>query len=207
VVPLFRKQIREGGPVTVTHKDVIRYFMTIPEAAQLVIQAGSLGRGGDVFVLDMGEPVRIADLARRMINLMGLTVRDEATPEGDIAIRYSGLRNGEKLYEELLIGTDVARTEHPMIMRAMEESLPWPRVRHFLAQLQLASNAFDCEQTLNLLLESVNGFAPVSEGIDDLVWQARKTGSGSEGKAAGNAAMAPPASTGKIVDLESGRRA
>ncbi|MFZ1624334.1 MAG: polysaccharide biosynthesis protein, partial [Gammaproteobacteria bacterium] len=160
-----------------------------------------------VFVLDMGEPVRIADLARRMINLMGLTVRDEATPEGDIAIRYSGLRNGEKLYEELLIGTDVARTEHPMIMRAMEESLPWPRVRHFLAQLQLASNAFDCEQTLNLLLESVNGFAPVSEGIDDLVWQARKTNSGNEGKAAGIAAMAPPASTAKIIDLESGRRA
>ncbi len=207
VVPLFRKQIREGGPVTVTHKDVIRYFMTIPEAAQLVIQAGSLGRGGDVFVLDMGEPVRIADLARRMINLMGLTVRDEATPEGDIAIRYSGLRNGEKLYEELLIGTDVARTEHPMIMRAMEESLPWPRVRHYLAQFQLASNAFDCEQTLNLLLESVNGFVPVSEGIDDLVWQARKADSGSDGRAAGNAAPAPPASAGKVVDLESGRRA
>ncbi len=207
VVPLFRKQIREGGPVTVTHKDVIRYFMTIPEAAQLVIQAGSLGRGGDVFVLDMGEPVRIADLARRMINLMGLTVRDEANPDGDIAIHYTGLRNGEKLYEELLIGTDVARTEHLMIMRAMEESLPWPRVRHFLAQLQLASNAFDCEQTLNLLLESVNGFAPVSEGIDDLVWQARKTNSGNEGKAAGIAAMAPPASTAKIIDLESGRRA
>jgi FlaA1/EpsC-like NDP-sugar epimerase len=207
VVPLFRKQIREGGPVTVTHKDVIRYFMTIPEAAQLVIQAGSMGRGGDVFVLDMGEPVRIADLARRMINLMGFTVRDEANPEGDIALRYSGLRHGEKLYEELLIGTDVARTEHPMIMRAMEESLPWPRVRHFLAQLQLASNAFDCEQTLNLLLESVNGFVPVSEGIDDLVWQARKVGSGSEVKAAGNAAMAPPVSTGKVVDLDSGRRA
>ena len=180
VVPLFRKQIREGGPVTVTHKDVIRYFMTIPEAAQLVIQAGSLGQGGDVFVLDMGVPVRIADLARRMINLMGLTVRDEANPDGDIAIRYTGLRQGEKLYEELLIGNDVARTEHPMIMRAMEESLPWPKVRHYLAQFQLAGNAFDCQQILNLLLESVNGFVPVSDGIDDLVWQARQADSGSE---------------------------
>ncbi|MEZ5561402.1 MAG: nucleoside-diphosphate sugar epimerase/dehydratase [Gammaproteobacteria bacterium] len=202
VVPLFRKQIREGGPVTVTHKDVIRYFMTIPEAAQLVIQAGSMGQGGDVFVLDMGEPVRIADLARRMINLMGFTVRDETNPEGDIAIRYTGLRNGEKLYEELLIGNDVTRTEHPMIMRAMEESLPWPKVRHFLAQLQLAGNAFDCQQTLNLLLESVNGFVPVCEGIDDLVWRARQADSGDDGRAAD-----PPASIGTVVDLESGRRA
>ena len=207
VVPLFRKQIRDGGPVTVTHKDVIRYFMTIPEAAQLVIQAGSMGQGGDVFVLDMGEPVRIADLARRMINLMGLTVRDEANPEGDIAIHYTGLRNGEKLYEELLIGSDVTRTEHPMIMRAMEESLPWPKVRHFLAQFQLAGNAFDCEQTLNLLLESVNGFVPVCEGIDDLVWQARQADLNSAATMTGKAAMSPPASNGSLVDVESGRRA
>jgi len=202
VVPLFRKQIRNGGPVTVTHKDVIRYFMTIPEAAQLVIQAGSMGRGGDVFVLDMGEPVRIADLARRMINLMGFTVRDEVHPEGDIAIEYTGLRQGEKLYEELLIGTDVTRTEHPMIMRAMEESLPWPKVRHYLAQFQLAGNAFDCEQTLNLLLESVNGFVPVSEGIDDLVWRARQAETGSEG-----GAVRRPPEAGTLIDLESGRRA
>ena len=207
VVPLFRRQIREGGPVTVTHRDVIRYFMTIPEAAQLVIQAGSMGQGGDVFVLDMGEPVRIADLARRMINLMGLTVRDEANPEGDIAIHYTGLRQGEKLYEELLIGTDVTRTEHPMIMRAMEESLPWPKVRHFLAQLQLAGNAFDCEQTLNLLLESVNGFMPVSEGIDDLVWQARQTDLDSAARMTGEAAMSHPTSIGSLLDVESGRRA
>jgi FlaA1/EpsC-like NDP-sugar epimerase len=207
VVPLFRKQIRDGGPVTVTHRDVIRYFMTIPEAAQLVIQAGSMGQGGDVFVLDMGEPVRIADLAERMIKLMGFTVRDEANPEGDIAIRYTGLRHGEKLYEELLIGNDVTRTEHPMIMRAMEESLPWPKVRHYLAQFQLASNAFDCEQTLNLLLESVNGFVPVSEGIDDLVWQARQADPGSDGRVAGKAAPGSPATGGTVVDLESGRRA
>ena len=207
VVPLFRRQIRDGGPVTVTHRDVIRYFMTIPEAAQLVIQAGSMGQGGDVFVLDMGEPVRIADLARRMINLMGFTVRDEANPDGDIAIQYTGLRNGEKLYEELLIGTDVTGTEHPMIMRAMEESLPWPKVRHFLAQLQLAGNAFDCEQTLNLLLESVNGFAPVSEGVDDLVWRARQAEAGGDGRPPGKAGSGSPAGAGTVVDLESGRRA
>jgi FlaA1/EpsC-like NDP-sugar epimerase len=207
VVPLFRKQIRDGGPVTVTHKDVIRYFMTIPEAAQLVIQAGSMGKGGDVFVLDMGEPVRIADLARRMINLMGFTVRDEVNPEGDIAIQYTGLRNGEKLYEELLIGTDVTGTEHPMIMRAMEESLPWPKVRHFLAQFQLAGNAFDCEQTLNLLLESVNGFAPVSDGIDDLVWRARQAEPGADGRLPGTAGAGSRAGTGTVLDLESGRRA
>jgi FlaA1/EpsC-like NDP-sugar epimerase len=117
VVPLFREQIRRGGPVTVTHKDVIRYFMTIPEAAQLVLQAGSMGQGGDVFVLDMGKPVRIADLARRMISLMGLTVREEDSPEGDIEIVYTGLRPAEKLFEELLIGNNVTGTEHPMIMR------------------------------------------------------------------------------------------
>jgi FlaA1/EpsC-like NDP-sugar epimerase len=207
VVPLFRKQIRDGGPVTVTHRDVIRYFMTIPEAAQLVIQAGSMGQGGDVFVLDMGEPVRIADLAERMIKLMGFTVRDETNPDGDIAIRYTGLRHGEKLYEELLIGNDVTRTEHPMIMRAMEESLPWPKVRHYLAQFQLAGNAFDCEQTLNLLLESVNGFVPVSEGIDDLVWQARQADPGGDGRVPGKAAPGSPATGGAVVDLESGRRA
>ena len=125
VVPLFQEQIRRGGPVTVTHPDVIRYFMTIPEAAQLVIQAGSMAKGGDVFVLDMGRPVRIDDLARRMISLMGLTVRDAANPEGDIEIEYTGLRTAEKLFEELLIGTNVTGTDHPMIMRAMEHSLPW----------------------------------------------------------------------------------
>lgn len=128
VVPLFREQIRRGGPVTVTHKDVIRYFMTIPEAAQLVLQAGSMGKGGDVFVLDMGKPVRIADLAKRMISLMGLTVRDEENPDGDVEIVYTGLRPAEKLFEELLIGTNVTGTEHPMIMRAMEHSLPWYQI-------------------------------------------------------------------------------
>src|SRR5690606_7920525 len=125
VVPLFREQIRQGGPVTVTHPDIIRYFMTIPEAAQLVLQAGSLGTGGEVFVLDMGEQVRIDDLARKMIRLMGCEVRDEKNPDGDIEIVYTGLRPGEKLYEELLIGDNPEATSHPRIMKASESYLPW----------------------------------------------------------------------------------
>ena len=129
VVPLFNEQIKAGGPVTVTHPEVIRYFMTIPEAAQLVIQAGSMANGGDVFVLDMGKPVRICDLARRMIHLMGLTVRDEQHPDGDIEIAYTGLRPAEKLYEELLIGNNVTGTQHPMILRAIEHFLPWEKVQ------------------------------------------------------------------------------
>ena len=169
VVPLFREQIRRGGPVTVTHKEVIRYFMTIPEAAQLVLQAGSMGRGGDVFVLDMGKPVRIADLARRMISLMGLTVRDDANPDGDIEIVYTGLRPAEKLFEELLIGTNVTGTEHPMIMRAMEHSLPWSRVQQTLAELSVALNRFDCDRARHLLMDAVAEYKPSGE-IQDLVW-------------------------------------
>jgi len=118
VVPLFKKQIEKGGPITVTHPEITRYFMTIPEAAGLVLQAGAMGQGGDVFVLDMGAPVKIIELARRMVQLSGLEVRDEPNPEGDIEIRFSGLRPGEKLYEELLIGDNVSGTEHPLIMRA-----------------------------------------------------------------------------------------
>jgi FlaA1/EpsC-like NDP-sugar epimerase len=171
VVPLFREQIRRGGPVTVTHPEIIRYFMTIPEAAQLVIQAGSMGKGGDVFVLDMGRPVRIEDLARRMIHLMGLTVRDEDQPEGDIAIEYTGLRPAEKLYEELMIGTNVMGTEHPMIMRAMEESLPWPQMQEYLEDLLSAAGHFDCERIRELLLASVSGYLP-NNGVEDLVWNA-----------------------------------
>ncbi len=135
VVPLFQEQIRRGGPVTVTHPEVIRYFMTIPEAAQLVLQAGSMAKGGDVFVLDMGRPVRIDDLARRMINLMGLTVRDAGNPDGDIEIEYTGLRTAEKLFEELLIGTNVTGTDHPMIMRAIEHRLSWPKMQQVLNEL------------------------------------------------------------------------
>jgi FlaA1/EpsC-like NDP-sugar epimerase len=171
VVPLFRKQIQRGGPVTVTHPDVIRYFMTIPEAAQLVIQAGAMAKGGDVFVLDMGEPVRIADLATRMIQLTGLTVRDSANPDGDIAIVYTGLRPGEKLYEELLIGDNVGATEHPMILRAYEERLPWTAVQRYLEKLLAAANGADCEEIRQVLLTGINGYKPASDQIEDLVWQ------------------------------------
>jgi FlaA1/EpsC-like NDP-sugar epimerase len=135
VVPLFRKQIRAGGPVTVTHSHVTRYFMTIPEAAQLVIQAGAMAKGGEVFVLDMGEPVRIADLARRMIELSGLTVRDEDNPAGDIEIRVTGLRPGEKLYEELLIGDNPEDTSHPLIMKAHDGFLALDSLTAMLEEL------------------------------------------------------------------------
>ena len=169
VVPLFNEQIKAGGPVTVTHPEVIRYFMTIPEAAQLVIQAGSMAEGGDVFVLDMGKPVRIGDLARRMINLMGLTVRDEQHPDGDIEISYTGLRPAEKLYEELLIGNHVTGTEHPMILRAIEHSMPWERVQSLLEELLVAMSRFDCHRALNLLAEVVEEYKPAPQS-HDLVW-------------------------------------
>src|SRR6185437_2367200 len=169
VVPLFQEQIRRGGPVTVTHPEVIRYFMTIPEAAQLVIQAGSMAKGGDVFVLDMGRPVRIDDLARRLINLMGLTVRDADNPDGDIEIEYTGLRTAEKLFEELLIGTNVTGTDHPMIMRAIEHRLPWMRMQQVLNELLVALASFDCHRAVGLLAESV---AEYSQGLElrDYVW-------------------------------------
>jgi FlaA1/EpsC-like NDP-sugar epimerase len=169
VVPLFREQIRRGGPITVTHKDVIRYFMTIPEAAQLVLQAGSMGKGGDVFVLDMGKPVRIADLARRMISLMGLTIREEDSPDGDVEIVYTGLRPAEKLFEELLIGNNVTGTEHSMIMRAIEHHLPWPHVQQVLDDLSVALNKFDCERARQLLMQTVAEYRPMQD-IQDLVW-------------------------------------
>lgn len=166
VVPLFRQQIRNGGPVTVTHPDVTRYFMTIPEAAQLVIQAGAMARGGEVFVLDMGEPVRILDLARTMIGLMGMSVRDDANPEGDIAISFTGLRPGEKLYEELLIGADSVGTEHPRILQAHEEKLPWPAMSTVLERLAEAVAAGDADAVRQLLVAHVHGFAGVSrEGV------------------------------------------
>ncbi|WP_445765649.1 polysaccharide biosynthesis protein [Rheinheimera sp.] len=158
VVPLFREQIRKGGPLTVTHKDIIRYFMTIPEAAQLVIQAGAMGEGGDVFVLDMGEPVKIADLARRMIHLMGLEVKDEVHPNGDIEIQYSGLRPGEKLYEELLIGENVRETAHPRIMAADEVYLSWPEMASLLQQLEAMCDSFAVQQIIELLRCAPTGF-------------------------------------------------
>ena len=169
VVPLFRRQIAQGGPVTVTHPDVTRYFMTIPEAVQLVLQAGSMAEGGDVFVLDMGQPIRIADLARRMVLLAGLTVRDESNPDGDVEIRYTGLRPAEKLYEELLIGTNVCGTEHPMIMRAMEHSLPWDQVQEFLRKLLVVMDVFDVHAACELLREVVCEYRPNGD-IVDTVW-------------------------------------
>jgi FlaA1/EpsC-like NDP-sugar epimerase len=179
VVPLFREQIRRGGPVTVTHPDVIRYFMTIPEAAQLVIQAGSMAKGGDVFVLDMGRPVRIDDLARRMINLMGLTVRDASSPDGDIDIEYTGLRTAEKLFEELLIGTNVTGTDHPMILRAIEHSLPWPRMQQLLNELLVALASFDCRRSLALLSESVAEYH-ATHVINDYIWTRKALPTGAD---------------------------
>ncbi|MBF0159632.1 MAG: polysaccharide biosynthesis protein [Magnetococcales bacterium] len=169
VVPLFRDQIRRGGPVTVTDPEVVRYFMTIPEAAQLVIQAGSQGESGDVFVLEMGEPVRIHDFARRMILLAGLTIRDADNPDGDIEIRFTGLREGEKLYEELIIGDNVLPTEHEMIRRVHEESLPWEQVQSYLERFSTASRFFDYLSVRAILLEAVNGYHPTG-GIQDWVW-------------------------------------
>lgn len=169
VVPLFREQIRSGGPVTVTHKDVIRYFMTIPEAAQLVLQAGAMGEGGDVFVLDMGKPVRIDDLARRMIRLMGLSVRDERNPDGEIEITYTGLRPAEKLFEELLIGSNVTGTEHPMIMRAIEHRIPWRDVRHLIDDMLEALNRNDCDRARAILMKGVVEYRP-GEDLQDHVW-------------------------------------
>jgi FlaA1/EpsC-like NDP-sugar epimerase len=169
VVPLFNEQIKSGGPITVTHPEVIRYFMTIPEAAQLVIQAGSMAEGGDVFVLDMGKPVKIYDLARRMVHLMGLTVRDEQHPEGDIEISFTGLRPAEKLFEELLIGNNVTGTQHPMILRAIEHSLPWDQVQLMLDDLLIAMSRFDCPRALQLLGEVVAEYKPAPQA-HDLVW-------------------------------------
>ncbi|GAB5477324.1 MAG: nucleoside-diphosphate sugar epimerase/dehydratase [Marinobacter nauticus] len=169
VVPLFRDQIRDGGPVTVTHPDIIRYFMTIPEASQLVLQAGSMGQGGEVFVLDMGEPVKIADLARKMIHLMGLTEKTEDKPEGDIEIIFTGLRPGEKLYEELLIGDNPQGTAHPRIMMAREVSMPWEGVEQTLSRLMKASHDFDCHEIVEILKAAPTEFAP-NGGVADLVW-------------------------------------
>lgn len=159
VVPLFHRQIQKGGPITVTHPDIIRYFMTIPEAAQLVIQAGSMGKkGGDVFVLDMGEPVKITALARKMIHLSGLSEKHEQNPNGDIAIEYSGLRPGEKLYEELLVGDNVEGTEHPRIMTANEAHLSWPETHNLLNRLDKACHEFHVDDVIELLLEAPAAF-------------------------------------------------
>ena len=188
VVPLFREQIRKGGPVTVTHKDITRYFMTIPEASQLVIQAGAMGKGGDVFVLDMGDSVKISDLARKMIHLMGLEVRDLNNPEGDIEIQFTGLRPGEKLYEELLIGDNVEATYHPRIMTAQEVSLEWDDFQNLLAALDTSCHSFDIPAVQKLLLSAPTGYQP-SSSLCDLVWQ------GTEDKASKKHLESPVSST------------
>jgi len=172
VVPLFRQQIQQGGPITLTDARITRYFMTIPEAAQLVIQAGAMASGGDVFVLDMGESVKIMDLARRMIELSGLTVQDEANPEGDIAIEVKGLRPGEKLYEELLIGDNPMPTQHPRIMKAHEEFLPWTDLREQLNQLMKAVDANDVAAMRAQIKHLVPGYQPDGEVVD-WVWLER----------------------------------
>ena len=169
VVPLFRKQIANGGPVTVTHAEITRFFMTIPEASQLVIQAGAMGKGGDVFVLDMGKSVKIVDLARKMIRLSGFEVKDEHNPGGDIEILFSGLRPGEKLYEELLIGDNVEGTGHERIMTANEVFLTWDELKQILDRLDKACHDFNHEAIRDLLLKAPTGFNP-TDGICDLVW-------------------------------------
>ena len=160
VVPLFRRQLAAGGPLTVTHEEVMRYFMTIPEAAQLVLQAGAMGQGGDVFVLDMGQPVKIMDLARRMVQLSGLSVRDAAHPTGDIEIAVTGLRVGEKLYEELLIGDNPQPTDHPRIMKAHEPFMPWAVLEQELQVLIQAANANDAAAIKAFMVQHVQGYQP-----------------------------------------------
>ena len=173
VVPLFRRQIKEGGPITLTHPDITRFFMTIPEAAQLVIQAGAMGKGGDVFVLDMGEPVKIKDLATKMVRLSGFEVKSDTNPHGDIEIKCTGLRPGEKLYEELLIGNNVGETTHERIMTASEVMLPLAELNVFIEALDIACHNFDHETIRQLLLDAPTGFNP-TDGICDLVWNAKK---------------------------------
>lgn len=170
VVPLFRDQIKQGGPITVTHPDIIRYFMTISEAAELVIQAGSMGEGGDVFVLDMGEPIKIVDLARRMIHLSGLEIKDNQHKGGDIEIHFTGLRPGEKLYEELLVGESVSGTGHPYILRAEEKALDWGKTQELLNNLNDACRNFKCDSVQNLLMIAPTGYTPTIKELHDSVW-------------------------------------
>jgi len=172
VIPLFKQQIKAGGPVTVTDQNIIRYFMTIDEAVELVIQAGAMGTGGDVFVLDMGEPVRIQDLAKKMISLSGLEVKDESNPDGDIEIKYTGLRAGEKLYEELLIGDNVSETDNPLIMCAQEDMIVWDELKPVLDGLSDAIDNNDCRRLRKLLIQIVPGFKPQCE-ISDILYKSK----------------------------------
>ena len=160
VVPLFNKQIESGGPITVTDPQMIRYFMTITEASQLVIQAGALGSVGDIFILDMGEPVRIFDLAKDMVKLRGMTLIDESNPDGDIEIIYTGKRQGEKLFEELVIGNSLIDTDHKSIMKANEEMFDWDLINHYLLELEKAVLIEDLNKIKEILSETVSGYSP-----------------------------------------------
>jgi len=169
VIPLFKKQIIEGGPITVTDKEIIRYFMTVTEAVELTIQAGAMGTGGDVFVLDMGKPVKIQELAEKMIRLSGLQVKDKLNPNGDIEIKYTGLRVGEKLYEELLIGENVSKTANPLIMRAEENMITWVELKELLGELNNINDNFDYVNLRKVLMKIVPGFKPQNE-ISDILY-------------------------------------
>lgn len=184
VVHVFRSQIEKGGPVTVTHPEITRYFMTIPEAASLVIQAGAMGKSGDLFLLDMGQPVRIAELAREMIRLSGRSVRDEYNPEGDIELIYTGLRPGEKLYEELLISADTLPTEHPMIMRAREDFISWQTLKEQLTILDLAMDQQDINRIREQLTQLVSGYQPDKSSVDLLSDTSHASASSDKGNTA-----------------------
>ena len=171
VIPLFKEQIKGGGPVTVTDSEVQRYFMSIPEAVELVIQAGAMAKGGDVFVLDMGEPIRILDLAKKMIRLSGLQIKNKLNLDGDIEIKFTGLRPGEKLYEELLIGGNISKTDNPMIMRAQEEMLIWDDLKLIIDELEGAIVRGDQVKLRQLLVKAVPGFKPQSD-ITDILYEA-----------------------------------
>lgn len=176
VVPKFRRQLCDGGPITLTHPEVTRYFMTIPEAAQLVIQAGAMAKGGDVFVLDMGQPIKIMDLARLMIELSGLTVKDEYNPEGDIEIAVTGLRPGEKLYEELLIGNSPEPTAHPRIMKAHEEFIPWAEFEVQINALEKALNVNDVSVIRLMLQQLVVDYIPSGDVVDWIYLELKRPG-------------------------------
>ena len=173
-IPLFQQQISDGGPLTVTDPEVVRYFMTIPEAAELVIQAGAMGQGGDLFVLDMGEPVQILELAKRLISLSGKEVKNEENPEGDIEIIFTGLRPGEKLFEELLIGDNVDTTEHEQIYRADEDFIPWKKLKEYLDILRKVESSSDHEELRNIFKQTVSGYKPEKEIVDVIYLQQSK---------------------------------
>ena len=205
VVPLFRQQVSNGGPVTVTHPDVSRYFMTVQEAAQLVLQAGSMACGGDVFVLNMHEPIRIVDLARKIIHLMGYNVREENSYHGDIAISYTGLRPGEKLHEELLIGENVSGTEHSKIMRAEEETLDWQTLQGVLSRLEVACQQIKLPQIRGILMEAVDGFEP-NEELNDPIWNLNRLADHQHDADQANNSLLTSAGTDNVAPLFKGKQ-